>query len=425
MSGRVLITGGTVVDATGSRLADVLVESGRVAAVDPGIDVADAERVDARGLLVVPGGIDPHTHLDYDTGAARTADDFESGSRSAAFGGTTTILDFAFQHKNESPIAAFEEWRGRAAKLAEAAGATVYIVRLSTGDGLDEATAARERGVRIPPETRPQYLFLDDSAYETDDLQAAAGFIMSPPLRPFGHRERLSAGVIDGRIETTGSDHRGFCRSEKTMEPAFAKRADAADFSKVPNGAPGIFDRFPPLLDAALRGRMSLERFVSVASTRSAEIFGLKGRKGRDPSRGRRRSGVDRSRGRMDDRHARDARQRRLRSVRGSARSGKDRIGVAEGAEIVDGDRWLGRAGGGEYLIRGGVEGWGTTERGSRGFASSPSESEAKSTTAPGARSGPGIHAPPGSRRTPPPSWRRPSSPRRCRPCWSTPAPST
>jgi len=466
MSARVLISGGTVVNATGSRIADVLVENGRIAAVDAGIEAPDAERIDATGLLIVPGGIDAHTHLDYETGVAHTADDFETGTRSAAFGGTTTVVDFAFQHKNESPIAAFEEWRGRAAKscidvgahmmmtdvtapmledmrrlmrndgvtsvklfmaypgflmvedadiaaamrmaaaenglvalhaedgwpiktevaaalargdvaarfhastrppatetaavaramvLAEETGVEVYIVHLSVAAALDEATAAGRRGVKVHVETCPHYLFLDDSAYETDDLKAAAGFIMSPPLRPHGNLAPLWEGLADGRIETVGSDHCAFCLSEKTMGPRYAKRGDARDFSQVPNGAPGIFDRVPLLLDAALRGRITLERFVSVASARPAELFGLSGRKGVI------RAGADADLVLVDPKAE--------WTITASAGRGNVDYDLFEGkrvrggiksvwlrgTKIVDGDAWLGRAGGGEYLVRGGV----------------------------------------------------------------------
>src|SRR6202035_1101459 len=91
-----LIRGATVVTADGERKADVLVRDGKVAEVREGIAGAPAV-IDASGLLVFPGVVDPHTHLLLDTGTARTADDFESGSLSAAAGGVTTFLDFAPQ----------------------------------------------------------------------------------------------------------------------------------------------------------------------------------------------------------------------------------------------------------------------------------------------------------------------------------------
>jgi dihydropyrimidinase len=95
-----LIRGGTVVTADGERKADVLIRDAKVAEVREGI-VGDADVIDATGLLVLPGIVDPHTHLLLDTGTARTADDFESGSRSAAAGGVTTFLDFAPQQAGQ------------------------------------------------------------------------------------------------------------------------------------------------------------------------------------------------------------------------------------------------------------------------------------------------------------------------------------
>src|SRR2546423_13964332 len=91
-----VMRGGTVVTATGERAADVLVDGEKIVEVGPGIHT-DGSVLDATGLLVLPGIVDPHTHLLLDTGTARTADDFESGSLSAAAGGVTTFLDFAPQ----------------------------------------------------------------------------------------------------------------------------------------------------------------------------------------------------------------------------------------------------------------------------------------------------------------------------------------
>jgi len=95
-----LIRGGMVVTADGERNADVLVRDGKIAEVRSGI-AGDGDVVDATGLLVLPGVVDPHTHLLLDTGTARTADDFESGSLSAAAGGVTTFLDFAPQQPDQ------------------------------------------------------------------------------------------------------------------------------------------------------------------------------------------------------------------------------------------------------------------------------------------------------------------------------------
>src|SRR5438309_9421134 len=100
MSQTMVIRGGTVVTADAERKADILVRDGKVAEVADA-SAGDGESIDATGLLVLPGVVDPHTHLLLDTGTARTADDFESGSRAAAAGGVTTFLDFAPQQAGQ------------------------------------------------------------------------------------------------------------------------------------------------------------------------------------------------------------------------------------------------------------------------------------------------------------------------------------
>ena len=99
---KTLLKGGTVVSAAGSRIADVLVDGEKIAAVAPHIDAPDAQVVDVTGKLLLPGFIDAHTHFDLDVCSTTTADDFESGSRSALRGGTTTVIDFACPNKGET-----------------------------------------------------------------------------------------------------------------------------------------------------------------------------------------------------------------------------------------------------------------------------------------------------------------------------------
>src|SRR5438132_8265770 len=106
-----VIRGGTVVTATGERAADVLVDGEKIVEVGPGIHT-DGSVLVATGLLVLPGIVDPHTHLLLDTGTARTVDDFSSGSASAAAGGVTTYLDFAPQLRSQTFAAALEARRG-------------------------------------------------------------------------------------------------------------------------------------------------------------------------------------------------------------------------------------------------------------------------------------------------------------------------
>src|SRR5271154_3653846 len=106
-----LIQGGTVVGAAESVVADVLIEGETIAAVEPGIDAAEHTVVDATGMLVMPGGIDVHTHLDMPFGGTTSADDYEWGTRAAAIGGTTTVIDFALQSMGRPMTEALVTWK--------------------------------------------------------------------------------------------------------------------------------------------------------------------------------------------------------------------------------------------------------------------------------------------------------------------------
>ena len=109
----ILIKGGTVVSATESRKLDVLVSGEMIARVDAGISEAGHEVVDATGLLVMPGGIDVHTHLDMPFGGATSADDYVTGTQAAAVGGTTMLIDFALQSQGHTMREAFDVWRAK------------------------------------------------------------------------------------------------------------------------------------------------------------------------------------------------------------------------------------------------------------------------------------------------------------------------
>jgi dihydropyrimidinase len=108
-----LIKGGKVVSAAAATLADVLIEGEAIAQVAPGIDPAGHTVVDATGMLVLPGGIDVHTHLDMPFGGTMSADDYEWGTRAAAIGGTTTVIDFAIQSMGRPMTEAFKTWRAK------------------------------------------------------------------------------------------------------------------------------------------------------------------------------------------------------------------------------------------------------------------------------------------------------------------------
>jgi dihydropyrimidinase len=377
-----IVRGGTIVTADDTYRADIGIAAGKIAAI--GLELEGATTLDASGKLVMPGGIDVHTHLDMPFGGTVTADDWTSGTVAAACGGTTTVIDFAIQdfgkslragvdawfaraegkaavdyafhcivrelreshlkemdalvsdgittfklfmaypgvfmvddatifqamlrtrengglicmhaenggvidtlvkralaeghtepkwHALTRPMSAEAEATRRAIALAEMAGVPVYIVHLSAGDAMEEVRRARERGLPTFAETCPQYLFLSYEDYERPGFEGAK-YVMSPPLRPKGNEERLWNGLATDALQAVSTDHCSFCMKEQ-------KELGKNDFSKIPNGAPGIENRLMLLYHGGVNGkRISANRFVELVSTRPAKIFGLYPRKG-------------------------------------------------------------------------------------------------------------------------------------------------
>src|SRR5262245_24427799 len=381
--GRTLIKNGTVVTATDQYKGDVLVEDETISVIGTVLDMHADKVIDAAGKYVLPGGIDVHTHLDMPFGGATSADDFETGTRAAAFGGTTSIVDFAIQYKGQTLHHAWETWmkkaegkavvdygfhmimtdmndqveqemdalvrqgvtsfklfmayRGvfmlddgsifkallrtgrnggticmhaengdvidvlvqralaaghtapkyhaltrppraeaeathRAIALAEIADVPIYIVHLSAAEALEKVTEARDRGLLAYAETCPQYLFLSYDDYEEPDF-GGSKYVMSPPLRDKAKQDQLWRGLKFNHLQCVSTDHCPFCMKEK--------RLGENDFSKIPNGAPGIETRMSPVYAGGVRaGRIALNRFVELTSTSPAKIFGLFPRKG-------------------------------------------------------------------------------------------------------------------------------------------------
>jgi dihydropyrimidinase len=379
-----LIRNGTIVTATDQYRGDVLVEGEKISTIGTSLDVVADRTVDATGKYVLPGGIDVHTHLDMPFGGTQSADDFESGTRAAAHGGTTTIVDFAIQYKGQTLHHAWETWMKkaegnavidygfhmiitdltdqveeemdalvgqgvtsfklfmaypgvfmlddasifrallrtgqnggticmhaenggvidvlvkralaegktapkyhaltrparaegeathRAIALAEMADVPIYIVHLSAAEALEMVTEARDRGLPAYAETCPQYLFLSYDNYEEPGFDGAK-YVMSPPLRPKDTQDRLWRGLAFNDLQAISTDHCPFCMKEQ-------KTLGRDDFSKIPNGAPGIETRMSLVYDGGvLPGRISLNRFVELTSTSPAKIFGLFPRKG-------------------------------------------------------------------------------------------------------------------------------------------------
>lgn len=172
-------------------------------------------------------------------------------------------------HAESRPPYAEEEAIDRVIGMAAATGATIYIVHMSLAEGAAVIAAAKRRGQRVHVETCPQYLALDDSALSEQGPWAKC----APPLRSAENTRRMWEYVIDGTIDTIGSDHAPFTHDEKAL--------GEDDIWKAPNGLTGIQTMLPLLIDAGVHGHgLPLERLAQVTSTRAAQIFGLYPRKG-------------------------------------------------------------------------------------------------------------------------------------------------
>ncbi len=378
-----LIKNGRIITATDDYVADILVEGEQVVAIGKDL-IADAERViDASGLLVMPGGIDPHVHLDMPFMGTFSSDTHETGTRAALFGGTTTVIDFVLQKQGHSLREALDEWNSRAAgtavgdysfhmavtdfnantkaeiktmvleegitsfktfmaykgalmiddrqmtalmqevklhggmvtvhatngdvidyliakhlaegktsplyhyisqpevteaeassrftDLANYTGCPAYIVHLTCEGALNAVRNATRRNQKVFVETCIQYLLLDASNY--DKGFESAKWVMSPPLRELKDQETLWAGINQGIVNIVATDHCPFMWKQKLM--------GEHDFSKIPNGHPAIENRMELLFSEGVnKNRISLNKYVEVACTNPAKIFGMFPRKG-------------------------------------------------------------------------------------------------------------------------------------------------
>src|SRR5437588_1147318 len=176
-------------------------------------------------------------------------------------------------HALTRPARAEAEATHRAIAMAEMADVPVYIVHLSAAEALEMVTAARDRGLPAFAETCPQYLFLSYDNYEEPGFEGAK-YVMSPPLRENKAQDQLWRGLAFNDLQAISTDHCPFCMKEQ-------KELGRRDFSKIPNGAPGIETRMSLVYDGGVRaGRIPLNRFAELTSTSPAKIFGLFPRKG-------------------------------------------------------------------------------------------------------------------------------------------------
>lgn len=163
----------------------------------------------------------------------------------------------------------------RAIALAEMAKVPVYMVHLSAQRALERVMEARDRGLPAYAETCPQYLFCseDDLRGDPGDEWKGAGYVCTPPLRPAHHHDHLWRGLRNYDLQVVATDHCPFCMKDQ-------KELGRGDFSKIPNGMPGVETRLYLLWEGVRDGRISMNRFVEITSTAPAKIFGLHGKKG-------------------------------------------------------------------------------------------------------------------------------------------------
>jgi len=477
-----LIKNGTLITAAETFKADILIEGEKICALfAPESEVSrlwTGDFIDATGKFITPGGIDPHCHFDLPMFGTVSSDDHYTGHKAAAFGGTTTAMDFAvmespspeigrgvrgegvFRHSMDEWLekaqkAAIDysfhmnltrfddsvaaeipalvemgvttlkvftayngrlrlsdsdifralrvakengmlvmahcengdiidllitealmtnhltpEWHARTrpawgaveatlrmAAMAQETQASVYIVHMNVGGEADMLKYARERGVPVMGETCPPYLFFSIEHLMRPD---GAKWICSPPMRSPADNARLWLGLAEGSIQTIGTDHCPFFfdgtkpivyEGKEIAIPG--KELGKDDFTKIPNGLPGVQDRLPILWTYGVRaGKITANQFVALTSTNAARIFGLYPRKGAllpgadadiviwDPEK-KVKYGVAHSHQRTDY----------------NLYEGWELVGYPEkvflrGKMIVDGEQWLGKAGEGQFLKR-------------------------------------------------------------------------
>ncbi|MEP6582939.1 MAG: dihydropyrimidinase [Ginsengibacter sp.] len=379
----VLIKNGRIITADADYVADIFIDGEIIQTIGKDLSVKADEEIDASGMLVFPGGVDPHVHLEMPFMGTFSSDTHETGTKAALFGGTTTVIDFVLQKQGHSLHEALEEWNERASgtavgdysfhmavtdfnentkkeikELIEEEGITSfktfmaykgalmiddrqmiglmeevkkqggmvtvhatngdmidyltqknreegnlsplyhylsqpevteaeaserfvdminytgcpgYIVHLTCEGALNAVRNATRRNQKLFVETCIQYLLLDASVYENDF--EGAKWVMSPPLREKKDQQTLWAGINQGLVNVVATDHCPFMWEQKKM--------GKDDFSKIPNGHPAIENRMELLYsEGVTKGKITLNKYVEVACTNPAKIFGMFPRKG-------------------------------------------------------------------------------------------------------------------------------------------------
>ncbi len=261
-------------------------------------------------------------------------------ARAIAEGKTAPIY-----HALTRPVLAEAEAVHRAIAMAEIAQVPVYIVHLSSEDALNEVREARDRGVPAFAETCPQYLLLSQDELARPNFEGAK-YVFTPPLRPKEHQPKLWEGLKHDHLQVVSTDHCPFCFKDQ-------KILGKDDFTKIPNGGPGIENRLQLIYHHGVNeGKLSLNRFVELTSTTPARIFGMYPRKG-EIAPG---SDADLVIWDPEAPHTISAKTHHMKvdysmfegfQVRGNAR-----MVISRGEVIVDGDKFLGKPGRGQFLKR-------------------------------------------------------------------------
>ena len=379
----ILVKNGRIITATDDYTADIFIEGETISVIGKNLSMAADTTIDASGKLVIPGGIDPHVHLEMPFMGAFSSDNYETGTLAALHGGTTTVIDFVIQSQGKSLYDALREWQGRATgnvfsdyafhmavtdfnpktqleiidlvekegissfktfmaykgslmiddrqmvglmnevkkhggivtthatngdiidylvsknkaagnlsplyhylsqpeiteseatgrfiDMAYQTGSNSYIVHMTSEGGLNKVRDAQKRNQKVFVETCIQYLVLDCSVY--DRGFESAKWVMSPPIREKKDQAALWAAINQGVIQTLATDHCPFMWDDK--------RKGEHDFTKIPNGAPGIEHRVELIYSEGVKtGKISLNKMVDITSTASAKIFGMFPKKG-------------------------------------------------------------------------------------------------------------------------------------------------
>jgi dihydropyrimidinase len=378
----ILIKNGRIITADSDYIADIFIEGETISTIGKNLDVKADTVIDAAGKLVMPGGIDPHVHLDMPFMGTSSSDSYETGTRAALYGGTTMVIDFILQTQGKSLRSALDEWKGRSdnnavgdysfhmavtdfnpetkkeiqyfieeegitsfktfmaykgalmindsqmvglmeevkkhgglinvhatngdmidfliakhraegklsplyhylsqpeiteseasgrfADMASYTGCPGYIVHLTCEGALNAVRNATRRNQKVFVETCIQYLTLDATLYEKED---GAKWVMSPPLRQKKDQETLWAGINQGIVNVVATDHCPFMWQQKLI--------GKDDFSKIPNGHPAIENRMELLFsEGVVKNKITLNKYVEVACTNPAKIFGMFPKKG-------------------------------------------------------------------------------------------------------------------------------------------------